>query len=260
MSLKRSKIKYEITLHISEKLMLVSGEPQSINRKTEILDFNSASVCSEIFETFWRGAGGKSENNEVIMCSKFMGPCYITPLSNLEARKYIGSIENRDDKKLLKSIATTIDIGTVKDAGLWIAPLGAENVHYPDLITKEGITQTSAIDPNIRYSQGCAFKINSTTVMIIGGFKGTGLYAAKYTWFGHYNEDPWRWIRGPSLNTGRYAQGCALLELNRSTYIVVVSGIFYGSVANPSMTDTIEWMELTSTTWTEGNGKIDLSY
>ena len=225
--------------------MLISGSPQT----TELLDFNSNSNCDIPFETFGAGIGGQLDN-KIIICSKYNWSCNITPLDNLQITTNVGPIENGEQKHLFSAISTIIDIGPNKDSGLWIA--NPTKGYLPDIITSTEILQTSALNQNIKYSKGCTLKINSTTIMIIGGYVGSNRFGSKDTWFGHYNEDPWKWIKGPNLLTGRYAQSCALLTLKNIDYIVVVGGNYFRRPYGGLMSERVEWMEITSTSWAEG--------
>ena len=225
--------------------MLISGSPST----TELLDFTSNSNCEVPFETFANGIGGQLEG-KIIICSKYNWSCNITPLDNLQITSNVGPIKNGEQKHLSSAIATIIDIGTAKNSGLWIA--NPTKSYPPDIITSTEIIQTSELDKNMKYAGGCVLKINSTTIMVIGGNLGYKKYARKDTWFGHYNEDPWKWTQGPDLLLGRYNQGCALLTMKSVDYIVVVGGNYKFGQYGPLTTVAVEWMETTSTSWSKG--------
>ena len=82
----------------------------------------------------------------------------------------------------------------------------------------------------------------------MGGSKGDGK-GQRHTWFGHYNTQPWRWIRGPNLLERRYFHSCSLLQMNEKSFVIVVGGSV--SLKHGSMKSVL-WMDTKSTGWSRG--------
>ena len=102
-------------------------------------------------------------------------------------------------------------------------------------------------DLPIPISDHCMVLLNSTTVMVIGGFHNNVTSGDTYI----MNSMQGDWMPGPPLNTNRIRHGCGRVRksLNDSEFLVIVAGGYWPNVSDIS---SVEILDEETLTWKEG--------
>ena len=108
------------------------------------------------------------------------------------------------------------------------------------------------------HNQQCIVRINSSTVMSIGGYHGKVL---RETWYSHVtNESPstWNWFPnngGPKLQYARKQHGCVAWNFKGQTYIMAIAGQFYKS-SEMAGTNNVYYLTLGTNRWKYGKSLL----
>lgn len=237
--------------------------------KTELLDLQSGSCLTDFLAFLIANTvGGLISTNKVLLCDIFcQQPCdkcvildtsnYLTPSKTvipcpLCSRRYLaGSIimENQEGKSEL-----WITGGWNKKNG------GGLEMFQTTILVSETEARPGEALPFKVYGH-CLVKINSTTIVMLGGFKPGGVDGAcsKETWYFHVMESQWK--SGPDMNTPRYNHACDIFDFNGDQYIIVTGGeekVRGGlTTTNEATLTSTEFLLQDSTTWKEGkDGKM----
>ncbi len=104
----------------------------------------------------------------------------------------------------------------------------------------------------------CSIKINSTTIMVMGGLE-TPTRVLKGTYYFHLDSasdsSAPKWISGPNLKTQRIEQACGVGRVGTITTIVITAGGAINGKGTPIRTKSSEILQLDGEGKTIGSGK-----
>ena len=110
-----------------------------------------------------------------------------------------------------------------------------------EVLTQTGWIQTPSMPAALE--NHCMVKVNTTTVMIIGGYSNSSSSPSTF----YFNVDSETWIEGPPLNIARRFHSCGLIRKTGKSSIIVIGGI-----TNYVYLQSVEILDDGSTQWRYG--------
>jgi len=213
-----------------QKVLLIGPSSSSYGQSVvlSLADLTPLDCNIPVFpDEYYHSYVGRSTSDGVLMCggntrSGITSSCYLLTRSGY--KNMTGLLEKR---KFTKFVMTPL--------GLWVTG-GFNGQQFLD--TTE-IWSDDQSRPHVRLpktmSQHCVTALNNTHVLLTGGFTKSGVSSAAYIY-----SDKTGFTRIEDMKEGRFGHGCSVI--NDST-VIVASGDFRSS---------IEYLDLTSLTWSEG--------
>jgi hypothetical protein len=223
-----------------------TGQPKSTSVKSEVIDLEDASNICQNLEDYPIGVygafGGFLNQGDPLVCGgwPYTNVCYVVNKPGqssemLEERIYSASL-------------------TLNSSHLWITGGSFSNAY---LQTSEfvSIGQPSVQGPDLPYAvQGhCLVGVNSSTALLCGGLNNGGIFNEC-----HYMDlEDHSWSQGPSMMTKRGYHSCGIFKsaAHQGRNIVIAAGGHNGVSL-----DSVEFLDLTTNTWSEGKIYLDFHY
>jgi hypothetical protein len=227
-------------LFFKGKVLVTTGNPFSPSNKSEVIDLEDASnICQELddYPIKAEGAvGGLFNEVDPVVCgSTHVNICYMVnqpdqSLEMLEIRGFAASL-------------------TLNRTHIWITG-GIRSVDWTRTKTSEfvSIGQPAVKGPDLPYSvhSHCLVRINSSTVLLCGGFNVHFVTKECY----YMDLEDQSWSKGPSLITERRSHTCGMFKsaahLGRNVVIAV------GGKSNGGTLNSVEILDPTTNGWIEG--------
>ncbi len=211
----------------SSKLLICGGYTNSKpTNQCEVIDLNSNRTCKNPpnYPTKVVGAiGGLEFKEDPIICRGSQDNSISKKCYSLENNSWVSS-QNMNTARVNAAVAQLQDGKLLVTGGLddYLSGQNSSN-----LLTKDG--WESKIPPlpvNIIYH--CMVPVNSTTIMVIGGYQNIQYYSGK-TFFFTFGEEIW--TEGPTLENARRIHSCGKIRRDKASQkmSIIVAGGFDGS-------------------------------
>jgi hypothetical protein len=198
------------------KLIVGLGYSDEEHTKTiEIIDLESAKTCKNLPDFPYAGAGfgGLGFQNMPMICSKSQenAKCY-----SLDRNKWTFSSTTN---KTGSNAAVSLSPYPTKPYKLFLT--GGDWSNTAEVLTEQGWKALPQTIPVEIYAH-CAVLVNSTTVMVIGGFQN--YISSNKTYF--FNSENEIWTEGPQLKNIRLTHSCGTIRKNSHSqeFSVIVAG------------------------------------
>jgi hypothetical protein len=220
--------------------LITTGFPESNSAKSEVIDLEDASnVCMDLedYPSQVDGAvGGLLNQVDPLVCGgrvPYRKSCYVVNQPGqssemLELRGYSASL-------------------TLNSTHLWITGGEKDSGKYLSSTEFVSIGQPAVRGPYLPYAvkRHCLVRVNSSTALLCGGYNN-----------GDYNEchfmdlEDHSWSQGPSMITKRSSHSCGIFKstAHQGQNVVIVAGGSNGL----HFVDSVEFLDPTTNTWTEG--------
>ena len=224
---------------VSDKLIVTTGNYASstpMANETESFDLDASKTCGSTLPAYPKlkkvtGATGAFVSGKLVICGGWLGGTAVSnqchsigpngaawqPAGNMTKPRANAASVEINEKLLI--------------FGGYEYPNAGEYPLYGYLDSIEELdleAETSTLVPASMPSpveMHCAVKINSTTVLIIGGAMGSPVATTNY-----YNIEDRIFMAGPNLTEIRYAHGCSMMTNSNGSYVVVAGGRQLGDV------------------------------
>ncbi len=224
----------------SSKLLICGGYSPSVTDTCEVINLSSsASTCKnpQNFPTTVHAAiGGLGFKENLILCGGLQNGTHSlennewVSLASLSSERAYAEAALLQDGKLLVT-------GGYGGSGSYLKSV--------EMLTEEGWKSNTPSLPVTIYRH-CMVTVNSTTVMVNGGFQNNQDYSGKTFYFTFGEES---WTEGPELKNKRSGHSCGKIKRNRESQemsIIVAGG--YDS----SYLSSVEILDRGSNEWLTG--------
>ena len=236
------------------KLLAATGYPYDNGRKVEVIDLDNPSktcILSADFPYGLENAVGGFTSSGPMICSGYYSSlsadCYslrsngefvkISELTMDTPRSYASSIVTEDGKLMISGGRGRLFLSYLADS---------EIINVPESKTEDGFELPNEIHGH------CSVLINATTVLVLGGYSGSGSYQ-RSTYF--INLENLQVTSGAEMQEARAFFGCAIFEHNQQNFVIAAGGWY-------PYTDSTEFLQLDATRlrWSRGKTNKILIY
>ena len=217
---------------------MTTGSPTSTAVKTEAFDVVASTTCQSLpaYPFATEIATGAFVNSKLVICGgtfDTIGRCYSLSQNEAAWKSSGNLIAPR------KGAASAAVNNTLVIFGGYYTTL----IQSTEEIDVETGTATAGPNMPLAVKFHCAVTLNTTTVLIIGGFDGSSYFGSTY----FYNVNVKSFTSGPSLTVARGYHGCSILTTGTERFVVVTGGF------NGVKLDSTEVMDLNQPTmWQTG--------
>ncbi len=228
----------------SSKLLICGGNNPSTDTCELINLASSASTCKNppnFPATVYRAIGGLGFKGNPIICGGYQNGDRSNKCFSLENNEWVYSAS-------MKSVRYAAAEAQLKDGKLLVTGGydGSVYLNSAEMLTEEGWESNIPSLP-VTISGHCIVTINSTTVMVIGGYQNGEWYSGKTFYFTFGEES---WTEGPELKNKRAVHSCGIIRRNKESQemSIIVAGGYGGS----SYLSSVEVLDEGSNEWQTG--------
>jgi hypothetical protein len=228
--------------------LVTTGTPTSTSVKSEVIDLQDASNICQNLEDYPiqvdDAVGGLLNQGDPLVCGGGYPATNVCHVVNKPGQ----SSEMLEERSYSASL-------TLNNTHLWIT--GGYNDGNGYLQTSEFVLigQPSVKGPDLTYAVAghCLVGVNSSTALLCGGYNGGILNECHYM-----DLEDHSWSQGPSMMTKKRSHSCGIFKsaAHQGRNIVIVAG----GVNNNDFLDSVEFLDLTTSTWNEGKIYLDFNY
>ena len=235
------------TMNKFNKLLVATGVPYANGRNVEVIDLDNPSktcILSADFPYELRDAVGGFTSCGPMVCSGHYGSYYSADCYSLRSNgQFVKMSELTMDTPRSDASSIVTEDGKLMISGGWNGGRLADTeiINVLESKTEDGFELPNGI------SDHCSVLINTTTVMVLGGYDG--LLTQKSTYF--INLETLQVTDGPEMQEARRYFGCAVFEHNQHNFVIAAGGF-------PS-TDSTEFLQLEATRLRWSKGKTNLN-
>jgi hypothetical protein len=221
------------------KLLVGLGETDEGHTKTaEIIDLESAKTCKNLpdFPLANPGIGGLGFQNMPMICS-YTSECY-----SLDRNKWTSSFSTKSERFFG---AASLSPYPTKSYKLFLT--GGKRTNTTQVLTEEGWEELPQTIPVLSIFSHCAVLVNSTTVMVIGGYQNHK--SSNKTYF--FNTENEIWTEGPQIKNDRTDHSCGMIRKNNHSqdFSLIVAG---GGNSDDNILSSVEILDPGSNDWRKG--------
>jgi hypothetical protein len=228
--------------------LVTTGSPTSNSVKSEVIDLDDASNICQHMEDYpiqvYGAVGGLINQVDPFICGghPYTTSCYIINQPGQSSEM----LENRANASSL----------TLNSTHLWIT--GGENSNgYLQTSEFISIGQPAVKGPDLPYEVQlhCLVRVNSSMALLCGGENGDYLNECHYI-----DLEDHSWSQGPSMITRRRSHSCGIFKSSAhqgKDVVIVAGGYAMGLGWWPLVIDSVEFLDPTTNTWTEGKTCLD---
>ena len=219
-----------------------AGDPGALN-SIEIFDLGSpTNVCEDlnIFpRRFDAAIGGLISNRNPLIC----GGCgWHGTTSISDCSLYEDGVWNSFQSMTTARCNAASSPSPYPNGAHSLFVTGGYNLSTAEFLTERGWQKLSTYLP-VTIALHCMVLLNSTTVLIIGGYQNGAGYSPNTLYFNAENEE---WVQGPQLLKGRNVPSCGKLKKDSQSSeksIIVVGGNDKGFISSVEILDVgaSEW-------------------
>ena len=216
-------------------------------RKVEVIDLTNPSktcILSADFPYQLEYAVGGFTSSGPMVCSGWYGNSRSADCYSLRSNgQFVKISELTMDTPRSDASSIVTEDGKLMISGGWNGGRLADTeiINVLESKTEDGFELPNGI------SDHCSVLINTTTVMVLGGYDG--LLTQKSTYF--INLETLQVTDGPEMQEARRYFGCAVFEHNQHNFVIAAGGF-------PS-TDSTEFLQLEATRLRWSRGKTNLN-
>ena len=236
-----SQLIFDKCFSVMTKLLVGLGKTDDgYTQAIEIIDLESAKTCKNLpdFPYATAGFGGLGFQNMPMICSKNQenAECY-----SLDRNKWTFS---STINKAGSNAAVSLSPYPTKSYKLFLT--GGKWSNTAEVLTEQGWKELPQSIP-VTISYHCAVLVNSTTVMVIGGYQNHK--SSNKTYF--FNTENEIWTEGPQIKNERYSHSCGTIRKNSQSqeFSVIVAG---GAESEDKILSSVEILDPGSNEWRKG--------
>jgi hypothetical protein len=189
--------------------------------------------------------GGLGFKENPIICGGMQNGTLSNKCYSLENNEWVSSVSMNSVRA--KAAAAQLQDGKLLVTGGFYGNFDFDYLNSAEMLTEEGWESYIPALPVTIYRH-CMVTVNSTTVMVIGGYHNGNDYSGK-TFYFIFGEESW--TEGPELNSEQVGHSCGKIRRNKETQemsIIVAGGVSYGS----SYLSSVEILDEGSNEWQTG--------
>jgi hypothetical protein len=236
-----------IILFIGFTKLLVCGGSYPYTDTCEVINLaSSASTCKNppnLPATVYRAIGGLGFKGNSILCGGYQNGDRSNKCYSLENNQWVSSAS-------MNSIRADAAAAQLQDGNLLVTGgIDAPGFYLnsAEMLTEEGWESNIPSLP-VTFFRHCMVTVNSTTVMVIGGYQNGQGYSEKTFYFTFGEES---WTEGPELKNKRKYHSCGRIRRNKESQemSIIVAG---GDDGGFSRLSSVEILDEGSNEWQTG--------
>ena len=235
------------------KILVATGYPYANGSKVEVIDLNNPSktcILSADFPYELRDAvGGFTSSGPMICSGESYGYSRSADCYSLRSNgQFVKMSELTMDTPRSDASSIVTEDGKLMISGGWNGGRLADTeiINVLESKTEDGFELPNGI------SDHCSVLINTTTVMVLGGYDG--LLTQKSTYF--INLETLQVTDGPEMQEARRYFGCAVFEHNQQNVVIVAGGT---NATGTWSTNSTELLHVGSTQLKWSRGKTNFN-
>ncbi len=224
------------------KILICGGDNTDTCEVINLASSASSGNPPNFLATVHKAIGGLGFKGNPILCGGYQNYTKSNKCYSLENNEWVSSPSMNSVR--VQAATAQLQDGKILATGGYDA--SGSNLNSAEMLTEEG--WESNIPPlPVTIAHHCMVTVNSTTVMVIGGWQNRKQLSGKTFYFTFGKES---WTEGPELKNKRAAHSCGKIRRNKESQemSIIVAGGYYGGYFS-----SVEILDEGSNEWQTGS-------